>query len=139
MQNSDLRLALSVDVPFVHPTVVFRASVFRAGFKYPENTIKYEDLSFWCILAEKSFVFHNLEVAVLRYTLSSATLARRSGFRKSLGELSTRVRFLGAVYPFRAHLFVFSFCIFISKVVFPVSAYGRLSKLRSRFLNNILA
>ena len=80
--------------PFIHPTVMFRASVFESGIRYPVNTSYTEDLALWYELILSGFKFANLPDSLLRYRLNESTLERRTGMKKALDEFSLRYRFM---------------------------------------------
>jgi glycosyltransferase involved in cell wall biosynthesis len=80
--------------PFIHPTVIFRASIFDDGVRYPTDTEMTEDMALWFILMEHGYKFANLNKVLLDYRLNEQTLLRRSGFRKMYSELKTRVRYM---------------------------------------------
>ncbi|MFG6661052.1 glycosyltransferase [Sulfitobacter sp. 915] len=80
--------------PFIHPTVIFRAKVFRDGFRYPENSHFTEDMALWYLLLKNGFKFGNVNQVLLDYRISSATLKRRLGFRKSWSEARMRAIYM---------------------------------------------
>ncbi|EPK8021207.1 glycosyltransferase [Providencia rettgeri] len=76
--------------PFIHPTVIFRSSIFIEGFRYPTNTLLTEDMGLWFILLEKGKKFANLPDILLEYKLNEDTINRRCGLSKSLSEVYIR-------------------------------------------------
>lgn len=80
--------------PFIHPTVMFRASVFSEGCRYPESTVLTEDMALWFALLEKGYKFANLDKVLLDYRLTENTIFRRKGFRKALSEIAIRLRYM---------------------------------------------
>ncbi len=80
--------------PFIHPTVIFKTSVFETGIRYPTDTELTEDMALWFILMEHGLKFSNLNRILLDYRLNEQTLFRRSGFKKMYSELKTRVRYM---------------------------------------------
>lgn len=83
-----------VRCPFVHPTVMFRVSVFEEGIKYPTDTTLTEDMALWFVLLEKGFKFHNINEILLDYRLNENTVSRRHGISKAFSEFSIRVRYM---------------------------------------------
>lgn len=77
--------------PFIHPTVMFRRTIFDAGFRYPVDTKLTEDLAFWFILLQHGFKFANIEEILLDYRLNESTLIRRRGIYKGIGETLLRL------------------------------------------------
>lgn len=80
--------------PFIHPTVIFRSTVFTGGIRYPEHTRFTEDMALWFILLEKGFCFHNLPVVLLDYRLNRDTFLRRRGLNKAISELKVRFHYM---------------------------------------------
>lgn len=78
--------------PFIHPTVIFRANVFKLGSRYPENTKLTEDMALWFDLLVKGVEFANLPEVLLDYRVSSDMLTRRSGFGKGMSEFTIRFK-----------------------------------------------
>lgn len=76
--------------PFIHPTVIFRTTVFESGIRYPENTSLTEDQALWFDLLKEGFIFANIGQVLLDYRLNDNTLGRRSGFGKAISEVSIR-------------------------------------------------
>lgn len=80
--------------PFIHPTVIFKTSIFETGIRYPVDTEMTEDMALWFILMDRGYKFSNLNKILLDYRLNEGTLLRRSGFKKMYSELKTRVRYM---------------------------------------------
>lgn len=76
--------------PFIHPSVMFRVSVFKKGFRYPENTILTEDMAFWFLLLRNGFHFANINEILLDYRLNEDTIHRRKGLKKAMSEINVR-------------------------------------------------
>lgn len=79
-----------VRCPFIHPTVMFRRTIFDAGFRYPVDTKLTEDLAFWFVLLQNGFKFANIEEILLDYRLNELTLTRRRGIYKGISETFLR-------------------------------------------------
>lgn len=77
--------------PFIHPTVMFKSSVFLSGVRYPENTSLTEDMALWFDLLHRGFKFSNINLILLDYRLNGNTISRRKGMAKALNE--TMIRF----------------------------------------------
>jgi glycosyltransferase involved in cell wall biosynthesis len=80
--------------PFIHPTVVFRASVFHSGVRYPIDTKFTEDMGLWLCLLDNGYVFANISEVLLEFTLKRETLKRRQGFAKGCSEFYLRLRYI---------------------------------------------
>ncbi|WP_318468967.1 glycosyltransferase [Photobacterium leiognathi] len=77
--------------PFIHPSVMFRASVFAKGHRYPENTTLTEDMALWFqLLNDDDIRFANLNEVLLDYRLNENTINRRKGFKKAMSEINIR-------------------------------------------------
>ncbi|HIF9507237.1 TPA: glycosyltransferase [Photobacterium damselae] len=78
--------------PFIHPSVMFRASVFTEGHRYPENTTLTEDMALWFQLLNDGIKFANLNEVLLDYRLNENTINRRKGFKKAMSEINIRTK-----------------------------------------------
>lgn len=81
--------------PFIHPSVMFRSSVFEKGHRYPENTTLTEDMALWFELLNDSIQFGNLNEVLLDYRLNEDTIKRRKGLNKALSEF--KIRFINMI------------------------------------------
>lgn len=77
--------------PFVHPTVMFKISVFKNGIQYPENQPLTEDMCLWFELIAANKKFANINSVLLKYRINVQTLKRRRGLNKAITEFSTRL------------------------------------------------
>ncbi|CAK2711554.1 glycosyltransferase [Vibrio splendidus] len=80
--------------PFIHPSVMFRASVFEQGCRYPENTTLTEDMALWFQLLSEGVTFANLNEVLLDYRLNENTINRRKGVYKALSEIRIRIKYM---------------------------------------------
>lgn len=76
--------------PFIHPSVMFRASVFEKGFRYPEDTTLTEDMALWFLLLNNNIRFANMNEILLDYRLHHNTINRRRGIKKAISEIKIR-------------------------------------------------
>ncbi|MGB0945123.1 MAG: glycosyltransferase, partial [Marinomonas sp.] len=84
-----------VRCPFIHPSVMFRTSVFeRPEVRYPTNTELTEDLALWYMLLCSGAKFANMPDILLDYRLSEATLSRRTGLGKAFSEVKMRYHYM---------------------------------------------
>lgn len=79
-----------VRCPFVHPTVMFRSSVFIDGNRYPVDTDLTEDMALWFELLNGGYQFGNLSEILLDYRLNEDTIKRRQGLNKAISEIRIR-------------------------------------------------
>ena len=79
-----------VRCPFIHPSVMFRSSVFITGNRYPINTSLTEDMALWFDLLKKGYKFANINEILIDYRLNEDTINRRMGFVKAFSEVSIR-------------------------------------------------
>jgi len=126
-----LKRGLSFDSPFVHPSVMIRAAVLRQGYRYPTDTIRFEDVALWSRLAIDGHEFGNLQQPLLRYRFSTATAARRTGRRKIGSETRVRFHYLWKTSPYRLDLFALVFGIAAAKLVCPPRLLRHLIRLRT--------
>lgn len=84
-----------VRCPFIHPTVMFRASIFDDdNIRYPTNTELTEDLALWYKLLCNGTRFANVPDVLLNYRLNDSTLNRRKGIGKALSEVKVRFKYM---------------------------------------------
>ena len=76
--------------PFIHPSVMFRTSVFLSGIRYPVDTSLTEDMALWFILLNEGCKFSNINEILLDYRLNENTIARRTGADKAFSEFKIR-------------------------------------------------
>lgn len=83
-----------VRCPFIHPSVMFRISIFNDGLRYPTNTALTEDMALWYELLVKGYRFANLNEILLDYRLNENTINRRKGISKAFSEIRIRVFYM---------------------------------------------
>lgn len=91
LKHHDLIKRMSVDSPFIHPTVIFRRHVL-VGHKYQTNTIRFEDVELWFEISKAGYIFENLSENLLSFRITSETVERRRGLKKLLNEFDVRFR-----------------------------------------------
>lgn len=77
--------------PLIHPTVMFRSTVFSSGVRYPTDTSFTEDMALWFALLERGYRFGNINEVLLDYRLNENTIYRRKGIHKALSEVKIRL------------------------------------------------
>lgn len=80
--------------PFIHPTVMFRSTVFLDGCLYPTDTTLTEDMALWFELLDKGYQFGNLNEILLDYRLNENTINRRKGISKAMSEINIRSNYM---------------------------------------------
>lgn len=80
--------------PFIHPSVMFRSSIFKTGVRYPVNTSLTEDMALWFHLLQLGFKFANLSEPLLDYRLTEDTVIRRKGRDKAMSEFIIRFKYM---------------------------------------------
>ena len=93
MHNELLNFSIS-RCPLIHPTVMFRISVFKSGYRYPTDTSFTEDMALWFILLASGHHFANINDVLLDYRLNEDTVKRRRGFKKSFSEFKVRFKYM---------------------------------------------
>jgi hypothetical protein len=129
-----LKRRLPFDSPFVHPSVVIRASVLRAGYRYPINTIRFEDVAFWSQLAMDGHIFGNIQSPLLQYRLSPSTIVRRTGFHKIISETKVRIVYVLKTNPLRFDVICFVFLIAMIKLIMPLFFLRYIIRIKGWFV-----
>lgn len=96
--------------PLIHPSVMFRSSIFIDGTRYPTNTAFTEDMALWFDLLKKGRKFGNINEVLLDYHLNENTIERRKGFTKAVSEVRIRIynMFLLKKFSFKNIFLIFS-------------------------------
>lgn len=80
--------------PFIHPSVMFRSSVFINGMRYPTDTKLTEDMALWFELLKHNYRFANLNEILLDYRITENTINRRKGLAKAFFEIKIRLYYM---------------------------------------------
>ena len=94
IQHSDIINAAITHCPFIHPTVIFEASVFKQGVRYPTDTGFTEDMALWFLLIERKYKLGNIPEVLLDYRLNENTVKRRLGLNKGISEFKLRLNYM---------------------------------------------
>lgn len=100
--DATLKRRIVQRTPFVHPTVMFRRSVFDDGIRYRVDNVRSEDTFLWADLTERDYTFANLPEPLLYYRLSRQVVERRRSFGKAVSDMRGRIymmRRLGKTTP----------------------------------------
>lgn len=133
-EDNILKRRLSYDSPFVHPSVVFRAALLRKGWRYPTNTVRFEDVALWARLAISGIEFSNLQLPLLCYRQTPSTYNRRTGWRKSWCELRIRVSYIQNTNKWQLHFLIIAFGIFFFKTTLSSQLLHILYHVRKQVL-----
>jgi len=114
MLHEDLLNFSITRCPFIHPSVMFRSTIFVAGNRYPTNTALTEDMAFWFKLLANGYRFGNLNEVLIDYRLNENTITRRIGLDKALSEVRIRTKYMFALkqVSFKNSVLIFSRIIF---------------------------
>ena len=91
-KNEDLVNRIIKRSPFIHPSVIFRGTVFDSGIRYSEKTHLSEDTELWFTLLKHGFKFANLQDSLIEYRVTSDLYKRRSTFKKGYSEFRAKLR-----------------------------------------------
>lgn len=94
--HSDLVKFSVTRCPFIHPTVMFRITVFADGNRYPVNTQLTEDMALWIKLILSGYKLANLNEVLLDYRLNENAVKRRIGLRKAWSEFRIRLSYMAS-------------------------------------------
>lgn len=130
VDDTRLKKRLAYDSPFVHPSVVFRASLLRSGCRYPTHTVRFEDVAFWALLARQGVSFGNVQEHLLDYRQSEETTIRRVGWEKSWSEFLVRAKYVREVMPRRVDILLLVTAILFSKIALPPRSVRSLYAVR---------
>ncbi|MBG2866484.1 glycosyltransferase [Proteus mirabilis] len=102
--------------PFVHPSVIFRKSIFLNGFRYPIDTILSEDLAFWFLLLENGYKFSNIKRPLIHYRTSDDMLKRRKGLKKAFNETKIKISYMKKLRMTNMRNIIFIFSYFLLRI-----------------------
>ncbi len=128
--DSILKIELIKRCPFIHPSVMFRTSLFLDGMRYPTDTQFTEDYAFWVQLAVKGYTFGNIQEPLLRFRFDSDVLLRRRGLKKANSEFLSRWKAMKQLGCISLKNVVYAFAIWGLRIV-PASV-ARISYKRFR-------
>ncbi|EGQ8017104.1 glycosyltransferase [Vibrio alginolyticus] len=92
LSHNELRSFSLSRCPFIHPSVMFKGSLFCEGYRYPTDTSFTEDMGLWLLLLENGKTFANLPDILLHYRMNENTVERRKGLSKSFSEVKLRYK-----------------------------------------------
>lgn len=77
--------------PFIHPSVMFRTSIFESGIRYPTHSELTEDMALWFELLKHGYKLSNINDVLLDYRIDEKTIERRRGLLKAITEVKIRL------------------------------------------------
>jgi len=115
--------------PLVHPTVMFRRSVFEEGHRYDVTLKMMQDYELWARLVNAGHTISNVPEYLLWYRISSGFFSRRTGFRRAATEVNMRIQYAkqaGLLAPLNYLSYAAFFLVRISPVWLKRFAYMHL-------------
>lgn len=79
--------------PLVHPTVMFRRSVFDEGHRYDAKLTMMQDYELWSRLVTTGHRISNVPQFLLWYRMADGFFSRRTGARRARAELQMRIQY----------------------------------------------
>lgn len=80
LENSEIRNTLKFKNALNHPSVVFKKSHILAVGGYIELKLN-EDYYLWVRMAEKGYIFANIDISLVKMRISDETYLRRGGYK----------------------------------------------------------
>ena len=94
--------------PLAHPTVMFRSSFFKAGYKYSSKYHICEDVTMWYDAAAGGRVINNLQDVLLEFRRNPSVMRRRSR-EKAWSEFLAYNDGISRVYGKFSYKYIYSF------------------------------
>lgn len=91
--NEELANFMIYRNPLAHPTVVFRRSIFEAGYRYREDFTLMQDYDLWARLHLAGYKISNVPKFLLWYRTSEKFFTRRAGLRRAVTEVHMRLQY----------------------------------------------
>ncbi|EKP0306349.1 glycosyltransferase [Aeromonas veronii] len=76
--------------PFNHPTVMFRTSIFKEGFRYKDSLLNTQDYYFWVDLLAAGKIFSNIDFPLLYFRVDE-NFHNRRGWNKAVNDFKARL------------------------------------------------
>lgn len=105
--------------PLVHPTVMFRRSVFEEGHRYDVKLTMMQDYELWSRLVIAGHRISNVPEFLLWYRMADGFFSRRTGWRRARTEVLMRIQYArraGLLHPLNYLKYIAFFLIRISPV-----------------------
>jgi len=115
--------------PLAHPTVIFRRSVFDAGYRYDPSLPQMQDYDLWCRLVIGGYRIGNVPEYLLWYRMAENFYRRRDGWFRASNEIRMRFQLARHMGLLRPSLFVAWSVLLVTRM-----APGPLKKLAYDFL-----
>ena len=102
--------------PLVHPSVMFRRSVFEDGLRYDKNLKVMQDYDLWTRLILDGYELANIPEYLLWFRVSEDFFKRRTGFKRAISEIQMRIAYARASRLLEVkHVFLYS-TLFILRI-----------------------
>jgi glycosyltransferase involved in cell wall biosynthesis len=105
--------------PLVHPTVMFRRSVFEEGHRYDVELTMMQDYELWSRLVIAGHRISNVPEFLLWYRMAEGFFSRRTGSRRARKEVLMRIQYArqaGLLHPLHYFKYAAFFLLRISPV-----------------------
>lgn len=105
--------------PLVHPTVMFRRSVFEEGHRYDVKLTMMQDYELWSRLVIAGHRISNVPEFLLWFRMANGFFSRRTGWRRARTEVLMRIHYArqaGLLRPLNYLKYVAFFLLRISPV-----------------------
>lgn len=116
--------------PFNHPTVMFRISLFKEGFRYKDSLLNTQDYYLWVDLLAAGKIFANVGFPLLYFRVDDGFHNRR-GWNKAVNDLKARFYAFSNLKVMTASNIIHTILLFIlrvSPVFVKKLAYKKLRK-----------
>ena len=104
--------------PFNHPTVMFRADLFREGFRYNSSLKNTQDYYLWIDLLCRKKKFANINKPLLKFRIDDDFHSRR-GLKKAINDVKSRIYALKKLRIYSVGNVVHVFALFFLRVAPP--------------------
>ncbi|WP_422766782.1 glycosyltransferase [Photobacterium leiognathi subsp. mandapamensis] len=88
--HSEIKKNIIKKCPFNHPSVMFRTSIFKEGFRYKPYLMNTQDYYLWIDLIAGGKKFANINEPLLNFRVDDFFHHRR-GFKKALNDINSRI------------------------------------------------
>lgn len=110
--HDDLICSIIKRCPFIHPSVMFKSSVFIDGYRYDSSLMNTQDYYLWVTLAKNGYKFGNINKPLIYFRVDS-NFHKRRGFKKVLNEIRGRLWAMNelSMYSIKNLFFIFAYLV----------------------------
>lgn len=126
--NTEIKKFMLFRNPLVHPSVMFRRSVFEDGFRYDTKCIINQDYELWSRLLIAGYRISNIPEFLLWFRIGNSFYSRR-GYRRAVADVTMRIQYArrsNLMHPFNYMKYAALVCLRISPLWIKKIAYMRL-------------